>query len=99
MTELTSKQRKVLEKFAQPMSALVQIGGAGLTEAQVAQIDRCLADHELIKVKFNEFKDDKKDLTGEVVQIRMLRWYGLSAMWLFSIVLLKRLMTGNTKRH
>jgi len=68
MTELTSKQRKVLEKFAQPMSAMVQIGGAGLTEAQVAQIDRCLADHELIKVKFNEFKDDKKDLTGEVVQ-------------------------------
>ncbi len=68
MTELTSKQRKVLEKYAQPMSALVQIGGAGLTESQVAQIDRCLADHELIKVKFNEFKEDKKDLTAEVVQ-------------------------------
>ena len=68
MVELSSKQRKLLEKAAQPMSAMVQVGGAGMTEQQVAQIDRCLADHELIKVKFNEFKEDKKELTAEVVQ-------------------------------
>lgn len=66
MNELSSKQRKVLEKFAQPMNALVQVGGAGMTEQQIAQIDRCLADHELIKIKFNEFKDDKKPLTEQV---------------------------------
>ena len=68
MIEHSSKQRKVLEKYAQPMSAIVQIGGAGLTEQQVAQIDRCLGDHELIKIKFNEFKEDKKELTAELVQ-------------------------------
>ena len=68
METLSSKQRKVLEKFAQPMSAMVQIGGAGMTEQQIAQIDRCLADHELIKIKFNEFKEDKTELTADLVQ-------------------------------
>lgn len=68
MAELSSKQRKLLEKHAQPLSALVQIGGAGLTEQQITQIDRCLADHELIKVKFNEFKEDKRDLTMQVAE-------------------------------
>ncbi len=65
---LNSKQRKFLEKNAQPLSPDVLIGGAGVTEAQIAQIDKMLADHELIKVKFNEFKEDKKELTEQIVQ-------------------------------
>lgn len=66
MTELSSKQRKLLEKYAHPLPALVQIGGAGVSEAQTAHIARCLADHELIKVKFNEFKDDKRPLAEQL---------------------------------
>ena len=64
--ELNSKQRKFLEKNAQPLNPLVQIGGAGLTENQIAQISRLLFEHELIKVKFNEFKDEKKELTSKI---------------------------------
>ncbi len=56
MIELTSKQRKVLEKFAQPLSALIQIGGAGLTEEQVKHINTLIASHELIKIKYNILK-------------------------------------------
>lgn len=56
MIELTSKQRKVLEKFAQPLSPLVQVGGAGLTDEQIKNIDRIIGDHELIKVKYNIIK-------------------------------------------
>ena len=55
MIELTSKQRKFLEKNAQPLSPLVQIGGAGVTAEQIKQIDSLIAIHELIKIKFNEF--------------------------------------------
>ena len=62
MIELTSKQRKFLEKSAQPMSPLVLIGGAGVTEEQIKQIQAVIKIHELIKVKFNEFKDEKKEL-------------------------------------
>ena len=56
MIELNSKQRKILEKAAQPLSSAVLIGGAGLTDEQVAQINSMLKIHELIKVKFNEYK-------------------------------------------
>lgn len=56
MIELTPKQRKYLEKNAQPMNALVQVGGAGLTEEQIKHIDKVLASHELIKIKYNVIK-------------------------------------------
>jgi len=68
MIELTSKQRKFLEKNAQPLSPLVQIGGAGVTAEQIKQIDSLIAIHELIKIKFNEFKEEKRELSEEISQ-------------------------------
>lgn len=64
--EINAKQRKFLEKNAQGLNALVQIGGAGVTENQISQISRLLDEHELIKIKFNEFKDEKRDLSAEI---------------------------------
>ncbi len=66
MTELTSKQRKILEKAAHLLSPVVIIGSAGLTEGVIEMTENSLAAHELIKVKFNEYKDEKKDLTQEL---------------------------------
>ena len=64
--EINAKQRKFLEKNAQGLNALVQIGGAGVTENQISQISRLLDEHELIKIKFNEIKDEKRDLSTEI---------------------------------
>lgn len=66
--EINAKQRKLLERNAQPLSPLVQVGGAGVTENQIAQISRLLGEHELIKVKFNEFKDEKHELSSEIAK-------------------------------
>ncbi|WP_407426532.1 YhbY family RNA-binding protein [Treponema sp.] len=66
--EINAKQRKFLEKNAQPLNALVQIGGAGVTENQILQISRLLDEHELIKIKFNEFKEEKRDLSKEIAE-------------------------------
>lgn len=66
MIELTSKQRKILEKAAHLLSPVVIIGSAGLTEGVIEMTENSLAAHELIKVKFNEYKDKKKDLTQEL---------------------------------
>lgn len=66
--DINAKQRKLLEKNAQPLNALVQVGGAGVTEEQIKQISRLLGEHELIKVKFNEFKDEKHELSNEIAQ-------------------------------
>ena len=64
--ELTSKQRKILEKAAHDLQPVVIVGGAGMTEGVIQMADKALADHELIKVKFNEYKEEKQELTTEL---------------------------------
>ncbi len=54
MKPLTSSQRKRLRGLAHDLKPLVHLGKAGLTDAALAQIDKELADHELIKVRFLE---------------------------------------------
>ena len=68
MIELTSKQRKYLEKEAHDLQAVVIVGGAGLTDGVISMADKALADHELIKIKFNEYKDEIRDLTSELCE-------------------------------
>lgn len=65
---LDSKQRKFLEKLAHDLSPVVIIGGAGLTDGVVAMTDNSLKAHELIKIKFNEYKDEKQELTQEICE-------------------------------
>jgi RNA-binding protein len=47
---LSEKQKKHLRRLAHPMSPIVMLGNAGLTDAVVAELDRALTDHELVKV-------------------------------------------------
>ena len=68
MIELTSKQRKELEKVAHDLQPVVIVGGAGVTDGVMDMVDKSLAAHELIKVKFNEYKDEKKELTEQICQ-------------------------------
>ncbi|MFZ5557424.1 MAG: ribosome assembly RNA-binding protein YhbY [Pseudomonadota bacterium] len=51
MVELSSSQRRELRARAHKLKPVVLIGDAGLSDAVLAEIDRCLDDHELIKVK------------------------------------------------
>jgi RNA-binding protein len=46
-----SDLRRALRGHGHAMSAVVQIGKSGVTEAVVKQVQQALADHELIKVK------------------------------------------------
>jgi len=66
--ELTSKQRKILEKAAHDLQPVVIVGGAGLTEGVQQMVNSSLAAHELIKVKFNEYKEDKIELTNQMCE-------------------------------
>lgn len=62
MIELTSKQRKVLEKAAHHLEPIIIVGQNGVTPATATQVSNAFKTHELLKVKFNEFKDDKREL-------------------------------------
>ncbi len=59
MIELTSKQRKILEKAAHSLEPVVIIGQGGVSENLEKHIQNAFNTHELIKVKFNEYKEDK----------------------------------------
>lgn len=68
MIELTSKQRKNLEKIAHDLQPVVIVGGAGVTDGVVSMVKNSLAAHELIKVKFNEYKDEIRELTADLCE-------------------------------
>jgi RNA-binding protein len=47
---LSEKQKKHLRRLAHPLSPIVMLGNAGLTDGVVKELDRALHDHELVKV-------------------------------------------------
>ncbi len=47
---LSEKQKKHLRRLAHPLSPIVMLGNAGLTDGVVSELDRALTDHELVKV-------------------------------------------------
>jgi len=51
MADLAPVQRKQLKARAHALHPILQIGEKGLTDAVVAEIDRALARHELIKIR------------------------------------------------
>ena len=68
MIELTSRQRKLLEKYAQSMNPVVMVGQSGVTPAVEDMTDKSLASHELLKVSFVEFKEEKRELAAALAE-------------------------------
>ncbi|MBN2436797.1 MAG: YhbY family RNA-binding protein [Spirochaetes bacterium] len=67
--KLTGKQRGYLRKLAQELDPCIMIGKSGLSEQLVKAADEALDHHELIKVRFSDFKDEKKDLSKKLAQL------------------------------
>ncbi len=57
MNPLSSPQKKYLRSLAHKLKPVVLIGQSGLTPAVINSIEQALDTHELIKIKFNEFKE------------------------------------------
>ena len=66
MEKLKGTQRRFLRSLANRMKPVVHIGKSGLTKAVFSAIEESLENHELIKVRFLEFKDQKKELSAEI---------------------------------
>lgn len=68
MQELKGFQKKFLRGLAHGLSPVVIIGQNGFTDAVARAVDNALKDHELIKIKFNEFKEkqQKRDIIGKI---------------------------------
>jgi RNA-binding protein len=66
MNKLTGKQKAYLRGLAHSLNPVVQIGRNGLTDSTYDQIDEALKRHELIKVKYVDWKDEKKELSEKI---------------------------------
>ena len=62
MIEMTSLLRKELSAKANSIKPVVIIGQSGLTDGVVGKVEESLNAHELIKIKFLEYKDEKKEI-------------------------------------
>ena len=63
---LNESQKRDLKSKAHHLQPVIIIGKKGVTEEILAAIDKALNDHELIKVKFIDFKDEKKELSAHI---------------------------------
>ena len=60
---LTNNEMRDLKARAQRLEPILKVGHAGVTPEFLASLDRALNDHELVKVRFSDFKEEKKTLT------------------------------------
>ncbi len=67
---LSARERAALKARAHPLEPVVRIGLGGLSDAVVAQIDRALDAHELIKVKVGDGERDTRAALGDAICAR-----------------------------
>ena len=67
--ELTAAQIRFLRGQAHGLKAMLQVGGKGVTDALVAELDGALDQHELIKVKVGAADREERDaLSGALAE-------------------------------
>ena len=68
MKKINSFQAKYLRGLAHKLKPVVFIGQKGLTPTVIQSVDEALNRHELIKIKFLEYKEknQKKEITATI---------------------------------
>lgn len=65
---LSNAQKRELKARAQRLEPAVRLGHGGVSEAFLKGLDEALTLHELVKVKFTDFKEEKKTLAPEIAE-------------------------------
>ncbi len=68
MSKLRGADRRYLRGQAHHLDPVVHIGQQGLSEAVLSTIDENLTAQELIKIRFVDFKDQKKELSAQIAE-------------------------------
>jgi RNA-binding protein len=68
MTPLDIAQVRDLKAKAQRLKASLKVGKEGVSPQFLAALDDTLKHHELVKVKFDEFKEQKKELAQQLAE-------------------------------
>ena len=65
---LTSAEKRDLRARAQRLEPIVKLGHGGMSDAFLKSLDEALTAHGLVKVRFTDFKDEKKTLGPEIAE-------------------------------
>ncbi|MGE4453783.1 MAG: YhbY family RNA-binding protein [Sphaerochaeta sp.] len=65
---MNSSVRNFLRSQAHPLKPIVMIGKEGLDERIVKAMNEALESHELVKVKFQAFKDELRPLSEQLAE-------------------------------
>jgi RNA-binding protein len=65
---LTSKQRSYLSALSNKLEPVAALGRAGLSEAVVKHARTELERHELIKLRFTDYKETREDFARELAE-------------------------------
>ena len=68
MVPLTNAQMRAFKAQAQRLKATLKIGKNGISPQFLAALDDALGQHELVKVKFDDFKDQKNELSPQLAE-------------------------------
>lgn len=63
---LTSTQKKYLRGLAHKLKPVIQIGKSGFTKELQMEMNIQLEIHELIKIRFMDFKEEKKEIMAQI---------------------------------
>jgi RNA-binding protein len=68
MDPLSNAQIRDLKAQAQRLKATLKIGKEGLSPQFLAALDQVLKHHPLVKVKFDDLKEQKKELSPQLAE-------------------------------
>ena len=68
MNNLTSLQRSYLRSLAHHLEPVALIGKNGVTNGTIETVQKVLDTRELIKIKFREYKDEKKSFSHQLAE-------------------------------
>ncbi len=65
---MNSRVRSFLRAQAHDLRPIVMVGKGGVNESVVAALNEALDHHELVKIKFQDFKDEVRALSDELAK-------------------------------
>ena len=65
---LSNPQLRKFKAAAQRLEPMLKVGKAGLSDGFIRSVDAALAQHELVKIKFVEFKEQKQELVPQLAE-------------------------------
>ncbi|MEO7300333.1 MAG: YhbY family RNA-binding protein [Verrucomicrobiota bacterium] len=65
---LNNAQVRKFKAAAQHLEPILKIGKAGLSDGFVQSVSDALAQHKLVKIKFADFKEQKKELAPQLAE-------------------------------